>query len=104
MINDLLYYLLQSTTNVEEDIPQPNTQPSELQDVTPGSIPDARDESTYDLDTNIDCSCPLSDAPVESDDDLCQLDTADSGEQEFSDGCAQEDLDAEIAGPLPCMY
>ena len=96
MINDLLYYLLDSTTNVEDDIPQTNPQPEELQDVAAGSIPDARDESTADIDYDID-SCPLSDAPVESEDELSQLDAADSGEQEFGD------LDAEIED-LPGMY
>ena len=96
LINDLLYYLLDSTTNVEDDIPQPNTQPEELQDVAAGSIPDARDESTDDFDYDNN-SCPLSDSPVESEDELSQLDAADSGEQEFGD------LDAEIED-LPGMY
>ena len=90
-----MYYLFDSTTNVEDDIPQPNTQPEELQDVAAGSIPDAQNESTDDFDYNND-SCPLSDAPVESEDELSQLDAADSGEQ-------YGDLDAEIED-LPGMY
>ena len=100
-----MYSLLDSTTNVQEDIPQQNFQPEDLQDVAAGCFLDARDESsTNELDSSSDSVCPLSDAPVDSEDDLLQLDTADSGEQEFSDDFAEVDHDAEIEGHLSGLF